>query len=173
MIILAFLFAIGVLFAFCFIHLLVRIGHAFSKFYAWKITIKCIYIAICVILYFVLTILQTVSVQCGKGAEINYYYIRHNWKKIFDIFHIMCFLPLWYVCSLFHINVFYCPVRILQGVESFEVLGLRLTDVNFVLNPRRYILLSKETVLFLQRFHCMQKCCRAKDHENTTKKVPL
>lgn len=32
---------------------------------------------------------------CEKEAEIYYYYIRHNLKKILYIFHIICFLLLW------------------------------------------------------------------------------
>lgn len=57
---------------------------------------------------------------------------------------------------LFQINVFARPLRILQGMESFEVLGLHLAYVNSVLNPWLYILLRKETVMFLQRFPCMR-----------------
>lgn len=65
------------------------------------------------------------------------------------------------------------PLGILQGTESFEILGLRLAYVNSVLNPWLYILLRKETVVFLQRFPCMRQHCQATDQENATESVSL
>lgn len=79
----------------------------------------------------------------------------------------VCFIPLL-------INVFARPLRILQGMENFEVLGLRLAYVNFVLNPWLYILLRKETLAILQRFPCMRQCCQAKSqNKNSTESVSL
>lgn len=68
---------------------------------------------------------------------------------------------------LFQINVFARPLRILKGMESFEVLGLRLAYVNSVLNPWLYILLRKETVMFYRDFHACESVVKPK-----TKKIP-
>lgn len=78
----------------------------------------------------------------------------------------VCIIPLL-------INVIARPLGILQGTESFEILGLRLAYVNSVLNPWLYILLRKETVVFLQRFPCMRQRCQATEQENATESVSL
>lgn len=66
-----------------------------------------------------------------------------------------------YIRHLFQINMFARPLRILQAMENFEVLGLRLPYVNFVLNPWLCILLSKKkSAIFLSTFPCMRKCCQ-------------
>lgn len=57
------------------------------------------------------------------------------------------------------------PLGILQGMETFEVFGLRMAYVNNVLNPWVYILLRKETILFFQRFLRLQVCYK---HQETS-----
>eukprot|EP00105_Crassostrea_gigas_P026952 XP_011448108.1 PREDICTED: prostaglandin E2 receptor EP4 subtype-like [Crassostrea gigas] len=69
------------------------------------------------------------------------------------------------------INVFARSLGILQGMESFEVFGLRMAYVNNVLNPWVYILLRKETVVFFQKFLRLQVCC--KHRETSTDSMAL
>ena len=65
------------------------------------------------------------------------------------------------------------PLRVLQGMESFQLLGLRLSFLNGVLNPWLYILVRRETFSFLQRIVRLCCCCNPKEEKNPVQTVTL
>ena len=73
----------------------------------------------------------------------------------------------------FQINMFAQPLRILQGMESFQLLGLRLSFLNCVLNPWLYILVRRETFSFLQRILSLCCCLNPKEEKNPFRVVTL
>lgn len=132
------------------------------------------FIILCLVAVLNISVIVTLVRQhclTGNGRKQQKTISKKSKQMIAFLFAIVvlfavCLIPLL-------INVFARPLRILQGMESFEVLGLRVAYVNSVLNPWLYILLRKETVMFLQRFPCLRQCCRVKDQENTTESVSL
>nr|XP_022314588.1 prostaglandin E2 receptor EP4 subtype-like [Crassostrea virginica] len=100
--------------------------------------------------------------------------ITSSKKSTQMIFLLFAVVILFAICSApLLINMFAQPLRILKGMESFQLLGLRLSFLNGVLNPWLYILVRRETFSFLQRIVRLCCCCNPKEEKNSVQTVTL
>ncbi|XP_061175596.1 prostaglandin E2 receptor EP4 subtype-like [Saccostrea echinata] len=111
------------------------------------------------------TVIITLLRQSFVGSEVAKQRISSKNSKQMIVL-LLAVVVLFAICIIpLLINIFARSLRILDGMDNFELIGLRLAYTNAVLNPWLYILIRKETILFLQKLLILRKCRSTKEEQ--------